>query len=94
MPITLSDMANSTDVDGFWMQVRGSDGVPMDPLYWRFAHMHRVGQHRDPDELLHPIEDVSDAVHNCRYSTGWLPVGQGGFAMRYLALGDVPKLSW
>ncbi|WP_427149328.1 hypothetical protein [Rhizobium leguminosarum] len=94
MPITLTEMANSTDVDGFWMQVRGSDGVPLEPLYSRFADMHRVGQHRDPDALLHPIEDVSDAAHNCRYSTGWLPVGQGGLAMRYMALGDVPKLSW
>lgn len=94
MPITLSDMANSTDVDGFWTQVRGSDGVALDPRYSRFADMHRLGQHRNPDALLYPTDGPSDAVHNCRYSTGWLPVGRDGLAMRYMAVGDVPKLSW
>jgi hypothetical protein len=92
--VKLSDLANRSQLGGYWFQVRSRDGIIQGARFKRFDDDARMGLNdyrailrTQPDE--HQTEDDCE----CHLASDWHPTRTGA-SVRFLAKGLEPRLSW
>lgn len=92
--ITLSDLANSGNVEGYWFQVRNNEEIIQGAAFKRFDDDARAGLNdyravfkKQPQEF-----QSEDGLH-CELASDWAPT-RAGSSVRFLAAGQEPRLSW
>lgn len=89
-PITLTDLANSTTATGSWFQVRNGDDIH-EALFSAFDDDDRC---RRGDVVLKERQgQAAEGDPECLLETDWIQRGPST-AVRYLAGGPEPRLSW
>jgi hypothetical protein len=91
-PITLSELANSSTAKGSWFQVRHGDGID-EPLFSAFDDQDRCGSQGDLYILKTREGPVTEGEPECVLATDWIARGSNT-AVRYMAVGPEPRLSW
>ncbi|MBY3321223.1 hypothetical protein [Rhizobium laguerreae] len=93
-PITLSELANSSTARGSWVQVR-TDHDAYDPIFSAFDDDDRSGRN-DFRAMLHDrkFPPASEDEPNCLLESDWYRAEGSTAALRYMAVGPEPRLSW
>lgn len=93
-PIKLSDLANGSDLEGYWFQVRNKDRIIQVSGYKRFDDDARMGLN-DYRAIFKKQAVQSDANEDvrCELASDWHPTRTGG-SVRFLAKGTDPRLTW
>ncbi|NKK68504.1 hypothetical protein GFL88_34570 [Rhizobium leguminosarum bv. viciae] len=89
-PITLTDLANSSTATGSWFQVRNGDDIH-EALFSAFDDDDRC--QRDDVVLKERQGPAAEGAPECLLETEWIQRGPST-AVRYLAIGPEPRLSW
>ncbi|XAZ19556.1 hypothetical protein LVY75_05200 (plasmid) [Sinorhizobium sp. B11] len=92
-PIKLSELANSSAAHGYWFQVRHGDDIH-EPMFSTFDDDDRSGPYSG-DVVLHDRRDAQASYDEprCLLQSDWIE-RHSGTAVRYMALGPEPRLSW
>jgi|AraplaMF_Col_mMF_1032025.scaffolds.fasta_scaffold04719_7 hypothetical protein len=92
--IRLSDLANISQLDGYWFQVRNKDGIIQGSRFKRFDDDARIGLNDSRAIFKRKLdEDQTDEDLSCRLASDWHPTRTGA-SVRFLANGLDPRLSW
>lgn len=92
--IRLSDLANSSQLDGYWFQVRSKDGIIQGSRFKRFDDDARMGLNDFRAIFKRKLdEDQADEDLSCRLASAWYPTRTGA-SVRFLAQGPELVLSW
>jgi len=91
-PITLSELANCSTARGSWFQVRHGDDID-EPRFSVFDDDDRCGPY-SCNVMLKPRQGpAAEDEPDCMLETDWIQRGPST-AVRYLAVGAEPRLSW
>lgn len=94
VPLTLSELANSSNARGSWLQVR-IDHDTYEPRFSAFSDDDRSGRN-DYRAALHDrqLPPSSEDEVNCLLESDWYQTERSTAAVRYMAGGREPRLSW
>lgn len=91
--ITLSELANSSTARGSWFQVRRGDDI-FEPMFSAFDDDDRSSPYNS-SVILHDRQYTlaPDGEPRCLLQSDWIE-RHSGTAVRYMAVGPEPRLSW
>ena len=92
-PASLSELANTTHLKGYWSQIRYKSGGADAPFFHAFDDDDLVATGRFASVVLSPL-DIMDDTTECVFGSDWVQAAGDNVEIRLLALGREPTLSW
>ena len=92
-PASLSELANTTPLKGYWSQIRYKSGGADAPFFHAFDDDDLMATSRFASVVLSPL-DIMDDTTECVFGSDWVKAAGDNVEIRLLAQGREPTLSW